>query len=188
MKKPLKVGFDLDGVLLYNPTRNARPVIKFLKEKVLRKKKVSFYVPRSGISKFLWDAIHKSSLWIAPGIHDIYQLIDDKKIEAHIITARFEHLKKDTTKWFNKLNHKKHFTNTIYNKNAKQPHQYKAELIEKMNLDIFIDDNWDIVKALAEKYPQKKIFWVSNLLDSRIDYKYKFPNLKKAIKHLKEHV
>ena len=35
-KKPLKVGFDLDGVLLYNPARLIRPLMTALKKKLAR--------------------------------------------------------------------------------------------------------------------------------------------------------
>lgn len=38
-KKPLKVGFDLDGVILYNPVRVLRPFSAFTSKLLFHKKK-----------------------------------------------------------------------------------------------------------------------------------------------------
>ncbi|KXK10326.1 MAG: hypothetical protein UZ22_OP11002000840 [Microgenomates bacterium OLB23] len=53
--KKLKVGFDLDGVVLYNPARIVRaPVVRF-KHIFLPKKEKVFYVPSTPPEKnFLW--------------------------------------------------------------------------------------------------------------------------------------
>ena len=121
-------------------------------------------------------------MWIAPGIKDIYQMVDDGLIEAYLITGRFEHLKKDTDKWIARINKNGHFKKCYYNQHAKQTHLYKEELINKHKLDIFIDDNWDIVKYLSSKLGNRtKVFWIYNLLDRSIPYKHKFPTLQKSV-------
>jgi hypothetical protein len=63
-------------------------------------------------------------------------------------------------------------------------------MIKKLNLDIFVEDNWDIVnyfKSQMSNLKSKKkvkIFWIYNLLDRKIKYRYKFSSLKEVIKKI----
>ncbi len=63
-KKPLKVGFDLDGVLLYNPARIVRMPITVLKHMFTKKKKLHFRIPQSSFEKTMWRIFHWSSLFV----------------------------------------------------------------------------------------------------------------------------
>jgi hypothetical protein len=58
-------------------------------------------------------------------------------------------------------------------------------MIKKLNLDIFVEDNWDIVKYL-KNIKKTKIFWIYNLLDKKIKYQYKFKSLKEVVSFLKK--
>jgi len=185
-KKILRVGFDLDGVILYNPARILRPLIAFAKNIFFdHKKPLTFYYPNTKIEKIFWRIFHLSSILPSPGLNEIKKLVKEKKIKAYLITARYSFLKKDLDFWIKKLKLKKFFSGIYHNKNDEQPHLFKEKMIKKLKLDIFIEDNWDIVDYLNKKLnKQTKIFWIYNLLDKKIDYKNKFPNLKKAIKKI----
>lgn len=191
-KKPLRVGLDLDGVILYNPARIARPIAALAKKLLLRKKKVSFTVPKKKWEQYVWYLLHKSSIFVAPGFDTIKELAKDQKIEVYIITGRYSFLKKDLEKWLNKINAKSFVTEWFYNKNDDQPHTYKEKLIRDLNLDVFVEDNWDIVKHLNSKFngshPKLKIFWIYNIFDRNIDYKHKFPSLKKAVESIQKNL
>ena len=185
MKKQLRVGFDLDGVLLYNPARIVRPIVAAVKNIIFKKKKVSFYFPKSKLEKFIWLGFHKSSLFIAPGFKEILKLIKGKKIKACIVSSRYSFLKEDFEKWLKKLNVHHLFSGIYFNQKDKQPHIFKEELIKKLKLDIFIEDNWDIVNYLNVKCQmlnvKTKILWIYNLFDRNISYFYKFSSLKKTV-------
>lgn len=196
-KKILKVGLDLDGVILYNPARLARPLISLFKKLVLHKKKVSFYLPKTDIEKTFWRWFHKSSIFVAPGFDRIKEMAKKREIEAYIITARYDFLKDDFERWLDKIQAKKYFKGCYYNKKNEQPNLFKERLINKLDLDIYIEDNWDIVKYLNSKIknpsyakeategkPKCKVFWIYNLFDRGINYPYKFPRLKKALTKL----
>lgn len=192
-KKILKVGFDLDGVLLYNPARIARPVISVIKNMlgIRQDKKHVFFFPKNNLQLKLWrpfwKILHTSSIFVAPGYQEVLKLIKDKKIEAYIITARYSFLNDNTEKWFKKMEVDKHFKGSFMNKDDKQPHLFKEEMIKKLDLDIFIEDNWDIVKHLEQKFAtDRKIFWIYNLFDRKIAYGYKYPGLKQAVDKLKK--
>ena len=190
--KVLKVGFDLDGVLLYNPVRIFRPIIYFIKKYILKRKTNQFYYPKNKLEQLIWLFLHKSSLFPAPGVKEIKQLIKEKKIKAYVISARYESLKEDFLFWKKKIDPENLFSSWYYNEKNDQPHLYKEKMIKKLNLDIFVEDNWDIAKYLKTQNSKlktekkTKIFWIYNLLDRKIKYQYKFKSLKEVVSFLKK--
>lgn len=184
-KQPLRIGFDLDGVLLYNPARIIRPIVALYKNAFLNKKDLVFYYPHSPFSQWMWKLFHKSSIFIAPGIDIIKYLVNQKKIEAYLITARYSFLGPELIKWTKKHNFDHFFSDICYNAKNEQPHLYKEKMINEFNLDVFIEDNWDIVNYLSNSNRLKcKIYWIYNIFDRGIPYSYKFPYLKKAVKRI----
>lgn len=193
-KKILKVGFDLDGVLLYNPARLFRPIIALIKRKkiIINRNHLEFYVPKPGLGQFFWELIHKSSMWLAPGFNEIEELKKAKKIEAYLITGRFGHLQENYEMWRKKMNADSLFMKSFMNSSDEQPHLFKERLIRELKLDYFIEDNWDIVQYLASRFNQSrqekkvvKIIWLSNIFDFKISYPYKVKSLKQAISLIK---
>lgn len=186
MKKQLRVGFDLDGVLLYNPIRITRPIISVIKKLFFKKKGLRFYSPQTTWEKKLWQLFHKSSIFVAPGLDEIKILIKENKIKAYIITARYSFLKNDLDQWLKKMKVNRYFSGIYYNQKDEQPHLFKERTIKKLNLDIFVEDNWDIVNCLKNKKLKLKIYWIYNIFDRNYSYSDKFPNLKSAAIKIKE--
>lgn len=188
-KNKLKVGFDLDGVILYNPVRIIRPVISFIKRKkvIIKRDHLHFYYPKSNWEKTLWRLFHKSSIFQAKGLDDIKRLVDDGKIEAYIITARFGYLENDFNNWLKKINADKIFKKCYINAKNEQPHLFKKRMISELNLDVFVEDNWDIVEYL-DKNKKTKALWIYNIFDYKIEYKYRFPNLYQAVQEISKMV
>jgi len=194
----LKVGFDLDGVILYNPARILRPLVYLVKKLFFKKKLNQFWIPQKNWQKTFWRLAHKTSIFIAPGFDDIKKLVKDKKIKAYLITGRFSYLKDDLDRWLKKLKIDRTFSGIYYNQMDEQPHFFKERTVKKLGLDIFVEDNWDIVNYLylrtskveersgktSEVKKQCKIFWIYNIFDKKIDYQYKFPILKKVVSYL----
>jgi hypothetical protein len=121
--KPVKVGFDLDGVLLYNPARVVRPIIALMKQKkvIVHREQLEFYVPQPGLGQFFWELLHKSSVWLAPGFAQINELKQQGLIEPYLITGRFAHLKDDYLKWKTKMNADQIFVKCLVNDGDEQP-------------------------------------------------------------------
>ncbi|QQS43361.1 hypothetical protein IPM65_04340 [Candidatus Roizmanbacteria bacterium] len=185
MSSKLKVGFDLDGVLLYNPARIFRPITVGLKTIIKPKatKKTHFYYPRTFLEKWMWIAVHWSSLFISPGFDKVKTLANNGDIEAYIITSRYDCLKKDFQRWLKKMDSKKHFHATFHNKDNLQPHVFKEKMIKELGLEYFIEDNWDIVQHI-NKNTNAKALWISNAFDKHIDYELKFLSLKDAMDYI----
>lgn len=187
-KRPLRVGFDLDGVILYNPVRTLRPISHFISTLIFKKKQTSFYIPRTPFEKFMWYLLHKTSFIPARGLNDLKKLVDERRVEAYLITGRYSSLTHDFEKWMKKIKADKHFVAWMHNVKNKQPHHFKTDMIQKLKLDVFVEDNWDIVRNLAStrKGSNAKIFWITNFLDRNIHHAHKFPSLNAVIKKLEE--
>jgi hypothetical protein len=187
-KEPIHVGFDMDGVLLYNPFRIVRPIVVTVKKYLLKRETNKFYLPKTSLEKFLWLIAHKSSFIMAPGIDDIHTLIKEKKIKVYIITSRYSMLKDDCEYWFNKINKEGLFEACYYNEGNEQPYLFKEKMIKKLKLDFFVEDNWDIVSHVNEQlkndHKPTKVLWIYNLIDKNIPYEYKFPTLRKAVEYI----
>ena len=190
MRKKLKVGFDLDGVILYNPIRIFRPLassLKFIKPFLFHEKADTFYFPNSQAEKLFWKLLHKTSFRVASGVSDIKILAEKGVIEPYIITARYSFLKDDFHYWINQLNNRPYFRYYHYNKDDMQPNAFKEKMIKELKLDVFVEDNWGVIQRLNSTVPKTKIFWVSNPLDWHIPYPYKFSGLKETVRYLGKH-
>lgn len=187
--RPLKVGLDLDGVILYNPARIARPFVAFGKEILFKRKKQNlFTIPRGKLSRYIWYLLHKSSVFTSSGLQDIKELSEKGIIEPYIITARYSFLKHDFEKWLKKMKAERFIKQSFYNTKDEQPHLFKERMIRELGLDVFVEDNWDIVahltKSSCKTNQNLKVFWIYNLFDRGITYHYKFPSLRKAARAL----
>jgi len=181
----LRVGFDMDGVLLYNPSRIFRPLIsRSKKAHLLSRKELEFYHPESRIEQFLWWLVHKTSLMPAAGFTDLEQLAKLGKIELHIVSARFACLEGDTKRWLKTLNRQGVFISCNFNDQDEQPHLFKQRKIKELELDYFVEDNWDVVSYLATAQTATQVWWLSNVMDRHIVYPHKFENFKAVVARL----
>lgn len=181
--KTIRIGFDLDGVILDNPSRIFRSLIsRSKKAHLFPRKELEFYHPSSSLEQFLWLMIHKSSFRLANGFHDLEELVlSHKNIEIYVVSARFACLKSDTLRWQKIINRKNIFKAIYFNSQDEQPHFFKKRMIEKLSLDYFVEDNWDVASFLAKNQHKTQVWWMSNLLDSTIDYPYKFFSFKAIV-------
>lgn len=185
-KRKLRVGFDLDGVLLYNPARIARPLVSFIKRHILKRKGTTFFIPQTPLHKLIWKFFHYSSLFVDPGVKHIKDLISQNDIEAYIVSGRYGFLVDDFEKWLQKMETESYFKNALHNKDNQQPYLFKQKVIKDLDLDVFIEDNWDIVQKLQGS--RTKIFWLYNIFDRGLPYQYKFATLTKALKYIKKNL
>jgi len=189
---PIKVGFDFDGVIVYNPVRIIRPIVTAMKRRgiLFKRRELEFFKPKNKVEEYFWRMLHQSSIYPADGLDEIRRLVREGKIEAFIVTGRFKHLEGDFLKWMHKIKAEETFTKWYMNKQNEEPHKFKERMIKKLDLDIFIEDNWDIVNYLSETFGKesrnrkRKIFWIYNILDRHIPYLHKFPHLSYTVTHL----
>ena len=177
--KPIKVGFDLDGVLFFNPLRFVRGPVDLIKKGATLQ-----YIPKTKVEQFLWRIIHMSSFTPATGWQQIRTLTEEGLIEPYVITARFKCLQKDFEHCMRVVNASEYFTGCFQNLQDEQPHKYKERMINALGIEYYIEDNWNIVEHLKKTTPAK-ILWVSNLFDANIDFERRFNDLSGALQELK---
>lgn len=174
-EQKIKIGFDMDGVILYNPSRIFRSLIsRSKKAHLFPRKELEFYHPSSNLEKFLWLMVHKSSFKLADGFKDLEELALNGNFELYVVSARFACLQSDTKKWQRIINRKNIFKEIYFNDHDEQPHMFKKRMIEKLKLDYFVEDNWDVASYLAKNQKKVQVWWLSNFFDQAIDYPHKF--------------
>ena len=181
--KKIRIGFDFDGVIFYNPTKVLRPFVYFVKRYLLGKKVTKFYMPNNSFSKKVAYFLHKTSYTPNRGFDKFVALTKDPRFEVFIITARPSFMKENIHELLSKYD-LKGLKDVIQNKKDEQPHLYKERLLKSLKLDYFVEDNWDIVRHLKDN-TKAKIIWVSNLVDRLfIKHKAQGKDLKEAIEKI----
>lgn len=174
--KPLKIGFDLDGTILYNPARITRPISFFIKKIFFHKTEISFYHPETSLQIAIWKLIHLSSLFKEKGFDDIVKMTREKRIESYIISSRFNCLKDGFNWWMEKLKVNGYFAGLYHNDKDEQPHFYKERMLKKLKLDYYVEDNYNIANHLS-RTTNTTIIWIYNIFDRTLPHPLKFPHL-----------
>lgn len=181
---PLRVGFDFDGVILYNPLRVIRPLMSYLKlKKVVKRDQLVFFTPHTSWQSAAWWLAHQSSLFPAQGLNKLRPLIASGQIEAHLITGRYPQLAADVHRKLRLFGLTDIFASVNTMPTVQQPHMYKEEMIRLLKLDIFVEDNYDIAAYLTGK-STAELFWVSNALDKHIVFARKFKSVQSVVTEL----
>jgi len=180
MQRKIKVGVDFDGVLAYNPFRVGRAIVAWVKTKVLRIKTLHFFVPQNASERIIWAILHESSVFPAKGTAKLKALAKSNTYEFYLVTARFGFLAPQVKRWLARWRLSGVFKALEINHAHQQPHVFKTQIVRKLELDYYIEDNWDIVQYLTGK-TKTKIYWIYNVLDRGKVYQDKFPYLEKAL-------
>lgn len=191
-KKTIRVGFDFDGVIAYNPLRIFRLPTNILKNLFLHQRELRFYYPKTRLEQWIWILIHESSFFPAVGISELRTMLEKSEIEAYLITSRYACLEPSLFRWLKKHNLHQSFRGYFVNKKNEQPHLFKEKMIKSLELDAFIDDSWDIVQHLNQSKQanglKTEIHWVYNMIDRFNSYPHKHPHLKAFIEEIQKRV
>jgi len=71
----IRIGFDFDGVLFYNPIRLLRPLLDLVKKYVLHVPSTTFYVAKTPSSYAFMRLVHASSFMPNVGLHDFLEFM-----------------------------------------------------------------------------------------------------------------
>src|SRR3990167_4579776 len=157
----IRIGFDFDGVLFYNPIRLLRPLLDLVKKYVLHVPSTTFYVAKTPSSYAFMRLVHASSFMPNVGLHDFLEFLKNPNIEVYVVTARQKFLMPDLYRLL-KL-YRVHIPHTViyYNLHDEQAHIFKERMMKKLGLDFYVEDNWDIVQHVR-KTTETKVIWLFN--------------------------
>ena len=185
MKRKIKIGLDFDGVVAYNPFRVIRYPVAWFKKKVLKKKGLSFFIPKTWWQKGVWMIIHGVSIFPALGSARVIEMSRSGRFEFHLITGRLGFLGRQTEGWLEEYGLRKSFASININTDCHQPHLFKEKLMKNLKLDYYVEDNLDVVEYIKNK-GKAKVLWVYNIVDRGWKYENKFPSLKSALEYVEK--
>lgn len=88
--------------------------------------------------------------------------IPKDKNKLYLISSRYKFLEKETTRLVKKYALDKTFDKLYFNYENKQPHLFKDDVIQKLHLDLYIDDDLSLIKHVAKNNPKTKFFWLNH--------------------------
>lgn len=163
MQKRIRIGFDLDGVVIDKPFF----VPQILLERLVRKKtdhQLLYRYPQSSIERQIRIASHHPVLRppITKNINLIKELFRSKKYILFVVSSRYSFLEKRTKEWFRYYKMKKFFKEIYINLDDEQSHLYKEKMVKKLKLNVFIDDDKPLLKYLKSKINNVEFVYVSD--------------------------
>ena len=156
--KPLRLGFDLDGVLIGKPFFIPQSWLEYL-FRGKRQKKLHYRYPKTKLEIWIRKFSH-FYLFRPPlkeNIENIKQIQQKRSCWLYVVSGRYSFLEKETKIWLKKRNLEDVFIKVFINLNDEQPHLFKEKTIKKLNLDYFFEDDPQIVDYLKSKISQSRI-------------------------------
>lgn len=155
-----KIGFDFDKVFVEYPPFIPDELIERLYKK--KGQKLSYRIPGFWEQKLRILSHHP--LLRQPIKKHLVTLEALKKTHAfklYLISSRFGFLKKRTNEWLaeNLMSH--YFDGLYFNYDNNQPHEFKNDVIQKLGINYYIDDDLDSLEYLAQKNPSISFYWLS---------------------------
>jgi len=150
--KKIRVGVDLDGVIVGKPFFIPKNFLEWLVRSHTNSKK-KYRFPK--LKAEIWIR-KKSHHWLLRpamrgNIERIKKIGREKKLELFIISGRYNFLKKKTQIWLKKHHLEKTFQQVFINQKNKQPHFFKEEMIKRLKLDHFFDDDPIVIDYLKKR-------------------------------------
>lgn len=156
----MKLGFDLDKIFVDYP-----PLIPdSLIDRLYKKKangKLLYRIPsrpEQVIRKL--SHYHRLRPPIKANLDFLNSLIKESN-ELYLISSRFGFLEKQTLSLIHNLGLDKIFKAMYFNFENKQPHLFKDEVLKKLKLDIYVDDDIHLLKYVVKGNTFTKFFWLN---------------------------
>lgn len=155
--KTIRIGFDLDGVIIDKPPFIPKSILEWAIRN--HSKRILSYRYPGRREQFIRMCIHYPTFRpsITENVHLVKKLSKQNQTTLYAITGRYGFLKKRTHQWLKKHQLTKVFKAIHLNERNQQPHKFKKITIEKLKLNIFIDDDKHIVNYLKERVRKTRI-------------------------------
>ncbi|HUD44683.1 MAG TPA: hypothetical protein VMR41_04030 [Patescibacteria group bacterium] len=156
----MNIGFDLDKIFVDYP-----PLIPDnLVDKLYKKKDngILLYRIPTRPEQILRSLSHLP--FLRPTIKkniDFLQSIPKTENKLYLISSRFSFLEKTTNNLMHKKGFDKIFDGMYFNFSNKQPHEFKDEVLKKLHIDRYVDDDFSLLKYEAKHNKNTQFFWLN---------------------------
>lgn len=159
-KKPIRIGLDLDGVLAQHALGGLWIWLRKFKEKILKSARFSsYYYPTNFLEKRAWIIIDDAKRPFKDKNDFFASLAKKRGIQLYLVTGRFKFLEKLTENWLAKYRLITYFHQVLINTNDIDPDVFKAEIINDLDLDFFVDDDLELINFL-KKRTRARFYWI----------------------------
>lgn len=158
----MNIGFDLDKIFINFPPLVPTKIIDWL-YKGRSNGKLKYRMPSNAeqiIRIFSHYPLFRPP--ITKNINYVKNLALANKNRYYLISSRFGFLEKRTSDIIKRYKLDKIFNTMHFNYSNNQPHEFKSEVIKKLNLDMYVDDDLQLLEYLSDKNPKTKFFWLNN--------------------------
>lgn len=158
-KKHIRIGLDLDGVLVDKPPFVPKRLLEWL-VRGHKNKRLTYRYPALRFERWLrWFSHHPI---FRPPIREnlefIKKISKKKEYELYLISGRYSFLEDRTWKWLRRYQIDGLFEQVSINLADEQPHLFKEKAIKDLKINFFIDDDLPLAKYLANSTPRVEIF------------------------------
>lgn len=157
----MNIGFDFDKVFIdYPPFFPAKLIDRLYKQ---RDNGVLLYRIPSQPEQIFRKATHLP--FLRPPIKenlDFLKSISKKDNKLYLISSRYKFLEPETNRLIKKYELDKVFDKMYFNFDNKQPHFFKENILKKLHLDMYIDDDFSLLRHVAKTNPATKFFWLNH--------------------------
>lgn len=157
----MRIGFDLDKVFIdYPPFLPSVLFDKFYKK---RDNGILLYRIPTYPEQLFRKTLHLP--FLRKPIKDNMEFlrnISKKDHKLYLISSRFKFLEGTTNRLVKRYGLDKTFDALYFNFENKQPHLFKEEVLKKLNLDLYIDDDLSLLKHVAKSNAKTKFFWLNH--------------------------
>ena len=157
----MNLGFDFDNVLIDSPPLIPNALIHYLyrgKSNGTLLYRFPQY-PEVLLRKITHYPIFRPP--ITENISFLQHITQNKKNKHYLISSRFGFLKNETNMLIKKYGFDKIFDDLYFNFNNKQPHLFKNEIIKKLHVHRYVDDDLPLLHFLAKSNPKTLFFWLN---------------------------
>ena len=159
-RKIIRVGIDMDGVLARHSVGGFWVWVRKVKENLLKKSNCSsYYYPTSWIERFTWKIINERKKPFSTNIRILQRMKNDGNFRFFLVTGRFKFMEEQTRNWLAKYKLDSVFEKILINIPDIDPMTFKKKTIEKYDLDVYIEDDLEIINFLKGK-TKTKYLWV----------------------------
>lgn len=154
----MKIGFDLDRVFIDYPPFVPYKLIDWL-YKNHNTKQLSYRIPASVLEQFIRKITHLKPLRppIKPNINFIQNFPSHHTL--YLISSRYKFLEKITYKLLKKYELSNLFSSIYLNTDNEQPHLFKERTINNLKLDLYVDDDLQLLQYLKDHCLKTKLLW-----------------------------
>lgn len=156
-EKIIKIGLDLDGVIIDKPPIIPKSLLEWL-VRSHKSRRLAYRYPRFVLERALrWLTHHP---FFRPPIKENLELIKKFKrnsYQLYVISGRYSFLEGRTKQWLHHYHLENYFEGVFINLKNEQPHLFKEKKIKELDIDLFIDDDLPICEYLSPKFLDKKI-------------------------------